>query len=86
MKAPLTGHAGRELSSAPRHGAALCCLGAPGPFCTQHSSSTLKEKIQVKKKTMPLFSKSHKNPAEIVKILKENMAILEKQEKKTDKV
>uniref|UniRef100_A0A8C4U612 Calcium binding protein 39 like n=1 Tax=Falco tinnunculus TaxID=100819 RepID=A0A8C4U612_FALTI len=34
---------------------------------------------------MPLFSKSHKNPAEIVKILKENMAILEKQEKKTDK-
>uniref|UniRef100_A0A803XT13 Uncharacterized protein n=1 Tax=Meleagris gallopavo TaxID=9103 RepID=A0A803XT13_MELGA len=31
---------------------------------------------------MPLFSKSHKNPAEIVKILKENMAILEKQEKK----
>ncbi|XP_074995732.1 calcium-binding protein 39-like isoform X3 [Calonectris borealis] len=35
---------------------------------------------------MPLFSKSHKNPAEIVKILKENMAILEKQEKKTDKL
>lgn len=35
---------------------------------------------------MPLFSKSHKNPAEIVKVLKENMAILEKQEKKTDKV
>lgn len=35
---------------------------------------------------MPLFSKSQKNPAEIVKILKENMAILEKQEKKTDKV
>ncbi|XP_068278758.1 calcium-binding protein 39-like isoform X2 [Nyctibius grandis] len=34
---------------------------------------------------MPLFSKSQKNPAEIVKILKENMAILEKQEKKTDK-
>ncbi|XP_019355980.1 PREDICTED: calcium-binding protein 39-like isoform X2 [Crocodylus porosus] len=34
---------------------------------------------------MPLFSKSHKNPAEIVKTLKENMAILEKQEKKTDK-
>ncbi|XP_012863033.1 calcium-binding protein 39-like [Echinops telfairi] len=34
---------------------------------------------------MPLFSKSHKNPAEIVKILKENMAILEKQDKKTDK-
>ncbi|KAJ7426956.1 Calcium-binding protein 39-like protein [Willisornis vidua] len=34
---------------------------------------------------MPLFSKSHKNPAEIVKVLKENMAILEKQEKKTDK-
>ncbi|NXU04092.1 CB39L protein, partial [Buphagus erythrorhynchus] len=34
---------------------------------------------------MPLFSKSHKNPAEIVKVLRENMAILEKQEKKTDK-
>ncbi|KAG3293090.1 calcium binding protein 39 like [Ictidomys tridecemlineatus] len=34
---------------------------------------------------MPLFSKSHKNPAEIVKILKDNMAILEKQDKKTDK-
>ncbi|OXB77220.1 UNVERIFIED_CONTAM: hypothetical protein H355_012587 [Colinus virginianus] len=51
----------------------------------QHSSSTLKEEIQVEEKNMPLFSKSHKNPAEIVKILKENMAILEKQEKKTDK-
>ncbi|XP_059758990.1 calcium-binding protein 39-like isoform X2 [Balaenoptera ricei] len=36
-------------------------------------------------KKMPLFSKSHKNPAEIVKILKDNMAILEKQDKKTDK-
>uniref|UniRef100_A0A2I3T3L5 Calcium binding protein 39 like n=1 Tax=Pan troglodytes TaxID=9598 RepID=A0A2I3T3L5_PANTR len=34
---------------------------------------------------MPLFSKSHKNPAEIVKILKDNLAILEKQDKKTDK-
>ena len=37
-------------------------------------------------KKMPLFSKSQKNPAEIVKILKDNMAILEKQDKKTDKV
>lgn len=37
-------------------------------------------------KKMPLFSKSHKNPAEIVKALKDNMAILEKQDKKTDKV
>ncbi|XP_008568148.1 PREDICTED: calcium-binding protein 39-like [Galeopterus variegatus] len=36
-------------------------------------------------KKMPLFSKSQKNPAEIVKILKDNMAILEKQDKKTDK-
>ncbi|XP_078216340.1 calcium-binding protein 39-like isoform X2 [Callithrix jacchus] len=36
-------------------------------------------------KRMPLFSKSHKNPAEIVKILKDNLAILEKQDKKTDK-
>lgn len=35
---------------------------------------------------MPLFSKSHKNPAEIVKILRDNLAILEKQDKKTDKV
>uniref|UniRef100_A0A4W2BSH2 Calcium binding protein 39 like n=1 Tax=Bos indicus x Bos taurus TaxID=30522 RepID=A0A4W2BSH2_BOBOX len=34
---------------------------------------------------MPLFSKSHKNPAEIVKILRDNLAILEKQDKKTDK-
>ncbi|KAM3933897.1 calcium-binding protein 39-like isoform 1-T2 [Leptodactylus fuscus] len=36
-------------------------------------------------KKMPLFSKSHKNPAEIVKTLKENMALLEKQDKKTEK-
>uniref|UniRef100_A0A8C7AW40 Calcium binding protein 39 like n=1 Tax=Neovison vison TaxID=452646 RepID=A0A8C7AW40_NEOVI len=36
-------------------------------------------------KKMPLFSKSHKNPAEIVKVLKDNLAILEKQDKKTDK-
>lgn len=35
---------------------------------------------------MPLFSKSPKNPAEIVKVLKDNLAILEKQDKKTDKV
>uniref|UniRef100_A0A9L0TE94 Calcium binding protein 39 like n=1 Tax=Equus caballus TaxID=9796 RepID=A0A9L0TE94_HORSE len=34
---------------------------------------------------MPLFSKSHRNPAEIVKNLKDNMVILEKQDKKTDK-
>lgn len=32
-------------------------------------------------KKMPFFSKSHKNPTEIVKALKDNMAILEKQEK-----
>lgn len=37
-------------------------------------------------KKMPFFSKSHKNPTEIVKALKDNMAILEKQEKKPDKV
>ncbi|EMP23939.1 Calcium-binding protein 39-like protein [Chelonia mydas] len=48
------------------------------------SSAISEEEIQVKK-IMPLFSKSHKNPAEIVKTLKENMAILEKQDKKTDK-
>uniref|UniRef100_A0A8C0S517 Calcium binding protein 39 like n=1 Tax=Canis lupus familiaris TaxID=9615 RepID=A0A8C0S517_CANLF len=36
-------------------------------------------------KKMPLFSKSPKNPAEIVKVLKDNLAILEKQDKKTDK-
>ncbi|XP_078513471.1 calcium-binding protein 39-like [Lissotriton helveticus] len=36
-------------------------------------------------KKMPLFSKSHKNPVEIVKNLKENMAILEKNDKKTEK-
>ncbi|CAL1598055.1 unnamed protein product [Knipowitschia caucasica] len=34
---------------------------------------------------MPLFGKSHKSPSEIVKILKENLNILVKQEKKTDK-
>lgn len=27
---------------------------------------------------IPLFSKSHKNPTEIVKILKDNMVVLEK--------
>ncbi|KAE8627111.1 hypothetical protein XENTR_v10006878 [Xenopus tropicalis] len=36
-------------------------------------------------KKMPLFSKSHKNPAEIVKTLKDNMAVLERQDKKTEK-
>ncbi|XP_069061468.1 calcium-binding protein 39-like [Pleurodeles waltl] len=36
-------------------------------------------------KKMPLFSKSHKNPVEIVKTLKENLAILEKNDKKTEK-
>lgn len=35
---------------------------------------------------MPLFGKSHKSPADIVKTLKENLAILVKQDKKTDKV
>ncbi|XP_033836730.1 calcium-binding protein 39-like [Periophthalmus magnuspinnatus] len=34
---------------------------------------------------MPLFGKSHKSPSEIVKILKENLNILVKQEKKADK-
>ncbi|KAM9396750.1 calcium-binding protein 39-like [Salvelinus alpinus] len=34
---------------------------------------------------MPLFGKSHKNPADIVRTLKENMAILVKHDKKTDK-
>lgn len=35
---------------------------------------------------MPLFGKSHKSPADIVRSLKENLAILVKQDKKTDKV
>lgn len=35
---------------------------------------------------MPLFGKAHKSPTEIVKTLKENLAILVKQEKKMDKV
>lgn len=35
---------------------------------------------------MPLFGKSHKSPADIVRTLKENLAILVKQDKKTDKV
>uniref|UniRef100_A0A3Q0QUB1 Calcium binding protein 39-like n=1 Tax=Amphilophus citrinellus TaxID=61819 RepID=A0A3Q0QUB1_AMPCI len=34
---------------------------------------------------MPLFGKSHKSPVDIVKTLKENLAILVKQDKKTDK-
>ncbi|XP_061660597.1 calcium-binding protein 39-like [Syngnathoides biaculeatus] len=34
---------------------------------------------------MPLFGKSHKTPVELVKILKENMAVLVKQDKKTEK-
>uniref|UniRef100_A0A6Q2Y5P8 Calcium binding protein 39-like n=1 Tax=Esox lucius TaxID=8010 RepID=A0A6Q2Y5P8_ESOLU len=34
---------------------------------------------------MPLFGKSHKNPADIVRTLKENLAILVKQDKKTEK-
>lgn len=51
--------------------------------CFQHS--ILHEEISINEK-MPLFSKSHKNPAEIVKILRDNLAILEKQDKKTDKV
>lgn len=36
--------------------------------------------------TMPLFGKSHKTPADIVRTLKENLAILVKHDKKTDKV
>lgn len=35
---------------------------------------------------IPLFSKSHKNPTEIVKILKDDIVVLEKQDKKTNKV
>ncbi|XP_061745736.1 calcium-binding protein 39-like [Nerophis ophidion] len=34
---------------------------------------------------MPLFGKSHKTPMELVKILKENLNVLIKQDKKTDK-
>ncbi|XP_063068214.1 calcium-binding protein 39-like [Engraulis encrasicolus] len=34
---------------------------------------------------MPLFGKSHKSPTDIVKTLKDNLAILVKQDKKTDK-
>ncbi|KTG43711.1 hypothetical protein cypCar_00014050 [Cyprinus carpio] len=34
---------------------------------------------------MPLFGKSHKNPTEIVKTLKDNLSILVKQDKKTEK-
>ena len=35
---------------------------------------------------IPLFSKSHKNPTEIVKIQKDDIVVLEKQDKKTNKV
>lgn len=35
---------------------------------------------------MPLFGKSHKSPTDIVKTLKDNLGILVKQDKKTDKV
>ncbi|KAF2973854.1 hypothetical protein EK904_004696 [Melospiza melodia maxima] len=55
-------------------------------FITELNNGNVPHKKKARwRKTMPLFSKSHKNPAEIVKVLKENMAILEKQEKKTDK-
>ncbi|XP_036893632.1 calcium-binding protein 39-like [Sturnira hondurensis] len=50
----------------------------------ENHHSILEEVISIDEK-MPLFSKSHKNPAEIVKILKDNLAILKKQDKKTDK-
>lgn len=36
--------------------------------------------------TMPLFGKSHKSPTDIVKALKDNLSILVKQDKKTEKV
>ena len=35
---------------------------------------------------IPLLSKSHKNPTGIVKILKDDIVVLEKQDKKTNKV
>ncbi|XP_035533941.1 calcium-binding protein 39-like [Morone saxatilis] len=35
---------------------------------------------------MPLFGKSHKSPADIVRTLRENLAILVKQDKKTEKI
>lgn len=35
---------------------------------------------------MPLFGKSHKSPTDIVKALKDNLSILVKQDKKTEKV
>uniref|UniRef100_A0A671MME9 Uncharacterized protein n=1 Tax=Sinocyclocheilus anshuiensis TaxID=1608454 RepID=A0A671MME9_9TELE len=35
---------------------------------------------------MPLFGKPHKNPTEIVKTLRDNLSILVKQDKKTEKV
>ncbi|KAI5618421.1 calcium-binding protein 39-like isoform X1, partial [Silurus asotus] len=35
--------------------------------------------------TMPLFGKSHKSPTDIVKALKDNLSILVKQDKKTEK-
>lgn len=35
---------------------------------------------------MPLFGKSHKSPADIVRTLKENLTVLVKHDKKTEKV
>lgn len=35
---------------------------------------------------MPLFGKSHKSPTDIVRTLKENLAIVVKHDKKTEKV
>nr|XP_021482508.1 calcium-binding protein 39-like [Meriones unguiculatus] len=73
----------KELSSAPHHGSAFCCLDKPGSFYSPCIPYWKKQFLYEKK--MPLFSKSHKNPVEIVKILKDNLAILEKQDKKSDK-
>nr|XP_048304130.1 calcium-binding protein 39-like isoform X1 [Myodes glareolus] len=61
----------------------FCCLDTLGSFYSPCIPYWKKRSLNMKK--MPLFSKSHKNPAEIVKILKDNLAILEKQDKKTDK-
>ncbi|KAL4656938.1 calcium-binding protein 39-like [Arapaima gigas] len=51
---------------------------------TQNAPSTCFDP-RIRGTNMPLFGKSHKSPADIVRTLKENMAILVKQDKKTEK-
>ncbi|KAJ8350351.1 hypothetical protein SKAU_G00254810 [Synaphobranchus kaupii] len=52
---------------------------------TQPCSAWRCPENQGRPSAMPLFGKSHKTPADIVRTLKENMTVLVKQDKKTEK-